>query len=101
MTPPMSIATRMPLPASAVAAPRDVNRPVPTIMAAVSSTAVVRPRLLRPVMIVNYLPPFEPAGDPPLTPCEVEIGELLFERFDFRLVVDQDVRLKRMPEEVI
>src|SRR5207253_11504100 len=42
----MSIATKMPLPASAVAAPKDVNSPVPTIIAAVSSTAVIFPRVL-------------------------------------------------------
>src|SRR5947207_15519757 len=45
MRPPRSIATRMPLPASAVAAPRDANSPVPTIIAAVSSMAVIFPRL--------------------------------------------------------
>src|SRR5258706_377879 len=48
ITPPMSIAIRMPLPAFAVAAPRDVNSPVPTIIAAVSSSAVTFPRLLVP-----------------------------------------------------
>src|SRR5207247_6264185 len=46
MRPPISIATKMPLPALAVAAPKDVNSPVPTIIAAVSNTAVIFPILL-------------------------------------------------------
>src|SRR5436190_15082511 len=46
--PPRSIATKMPLPASAVAAPKDAKSPVPTIIAAVSSTAVIFPRLRVP-----------------------------------------------------
>src|SRR5258706_13311273 len=46
MMPPISIATKMPLPAFAVAAPKDVNSPVPTIIAAVSNTAVIFPIVL-------------------------------------------------------
>src|SRR5258706_1712785 len=46
MMPPISIATKMPLPAFAVAAPKDVNSPVPTIIAAVSNTAVIVPIVL-------------------------------------------------------
>jgi hypothetical protein len=46
ITPPISIATKMPLPASAVAAPKDMNNPKPTIIAAVNSTAAILPSLL-------------------------------------------------------
>src|SRR6266540_2098508 len=45
ITPPMIIAIRIPLPASAAVAPNDTNRPVPKIIAAVRSVAVVFPRL--------------------------------------------------------
>src|SRR5438309_1444819 len=44
ISPPIIMAIRMPLPASAVAAPRDVNSPVPTIIAAVNNVAVIFPR---------------------------------------------------------
>src|SRR6266516_4566665 len=45
ITPPMIMAISIPLPASAAVAPNDTNRPVPKIMAAVRSVAVVFPRL--------------------------------------------------------
>src|SRR6266568_962084 len=45
ITPPMIIAIRIPLPVSAAVAPNDTNRPVPKIIAAVRSVAVVFPRL--------------------------------------------------------
>src|SRR2546423_1370850 len=44
ISPPIIMAIRMPLPASAVAAPSDVNSPVPTIIAAVSSVAGIFPQ---------------------------------------------------------
>src|SRR6266404_4384995 len=45
ITPPMIMAIRIPLPACAAVAPNDTNRPVPKIIAAVRSVAVVFPRL--------------------------------------------------------
>src|SRR6266536_5079614 len=43
--PPMIMAIKIPLPASAAVAPNDTNRPVPKIIAAVRSVAVAFPRL--------------------------------------------------------
>src|SRR5438552_1679603 len=48
ITPPMVMAIRIPLPASAAVAPNDTYRPVPRIIAAVRSVAVVLPRLRLP-----------------------------------------------------